>query len=407
MERHYGMDWLRIGAFALLILYHIGMVFVPWGFPVKTAHPLAGAEIPMFLTSPWRLTLLFVVSGYASRALYRKSYRKSGSVRRFVASRNARLLLPLLFGMAVVVPPQGWVELVTQHGYAGGFLRFWVGDYWRFGAIDGVVLPSWGHLWFVAYLWVYTLGLGVLLAIPGVGRLQPLFDRVFAGWRAVVVPALYFVVIEAVLFHRTEDSHDLVNDGVAHLRYVPAFLFGFALAGSPAVLASFARHWRWAAAMAVGCFLTIAALLVAWPDFSFPDSDAVIWSYRIVRHLETWTAIAALIGVAERFWNRDHAWRATLAEATFPFYVIHQTVIILVEFWLQPLHIGPLAEFAVLVPATVAGCWGFYLLGREVSWLRPLIGLKRTATAPAHERTHLDPDAARWSRSHRAQPDVC
>ena len=69
MERHYGMDWLRIGAFGLLILYHIGMVFVPWGFQVKTAHPLAWAEIPMLLTSPWRLTLLFVVSGYASRAL--------------------------------------------------------------------------------------------------------------------------------------------------------------------------------------------------------------------------------------------------------------------------------------------------------------------------------------------------
>ena len=35
MTRHFGMDWLRIGAFALLILYHIGMVFVPWNFHVK------------------------------------------------------------------------------------------------------------------------------------------------------------------------------------------------------------------------------------------------------------------------------------------------------------------------------------------------------------------------------------
>lgn len=402
MERHHGMDWLRIGAFGLLILYHIGMVFVPWGFQVKTAQPIVWAEIPMFLTSPWRLTLLFVVSGFASRALY----RKTGSVRRFVGSRNARLLLPLLFGMAVIVPPQTFVELATQHGYAGGFWQFWTRDYFRFGTLDGIVMPTWNHLWFVAYLWVYTLGLGLLLAAPSVGRLQAVFDRVFAGWRALVLPAMWFVLIEAVIFHRTEDSHDLFGDGVAHLRYVPAFLFGFALAGSPIVLASLTRYWKVSAALAVACFLTIAGLLVAWPDFTFPDSDAVIWTWRIARHLETWAAIAALIGVADRFWNGDHRWRATLAEATFPFYVIHQTVIVVVEYRLRPLGIGALGEFLVLVPATVAGCWVFYLLGREVPLLRPLIGLKRKANPPRHEPTDMDPDAARWSRTHRAQPDL-
>src|SRR4051812_3597789 len=113
MERHYGMDWLRVGAFALLILYHVGMVFVPWGFHIKTAEPLVWAEIPMFLTNPWRLSLLFVVSGYASRALV----MKSPSVGAFLRSRNARLLIPLAFGVTVVVPPQPWIELVAQHGY--------------------------------------------------------------------------------------------------------------------------------------------------------------------------------------------------------------------------------------------------------------------------------------------------
>src|SRR5690606_38302857 len=102
--------------FGLLILYHVGMVFVPWGFQVKTAHPLVGAEIPMFLTSPWRLSLLFVVSGYASRALL----SRSAGVRGFLKGRASRLAVPLLFGMALIVPPQTWVEVTTQHGYAQG-----------------------------------------------------------------------------------------------------------------------------------------------------------------------------------------------------------------------------------------------------------------------------------------------
>lgn len=395
MERHYGMDWLRIGAFALLIFYHIGMVFVPWGFHIKTAQPMAWVEIPMLLTNPWRLTLLFVVSGYASRALW----SKSPSVRRFLGNRSLRLLIPLVFGMAVVVPPQTWVELVGKHGYGQSYLWFLAHDYFRFGKLDGIVMPTWNHLWFVAYLWVYTLALMLLTPVPGASRLQAMFDRVFGGSRAVWVPVAFLLVTQYWLFHRDDDTHDLFNDGLAHLQYFPAFLFGFGLAGSRVVMDGLSRWWAASAAVAIGCYAVIAGLLVAYPDFSFPTHNVTV-VFRLAREIDTWVAIAALIGVAERFLNRDHRWRTTLAEATFPFYIIHQTVIVLVEFWVKPLGVGAAGEFLVLVPATIAGCWAFYLIGREVNVLRPLIGLK--ARAKAAKPAAL----ADWMETVRARPDV-
>jgi peptidoglycan/LPS O-acetylase OafA/YrhL len=120
----------------------------------------------------------------------------------------------------------------------------------------------------------------------------------------------------------------------------------------------------------------------------------------LAREIDTWVAIAALIGVAERFLNRDHRWRTTLAEATFPFYIIHQTVIVLVEFWVKPLGIGAAGEFLILVPATIAGCWAFYLIGRDVNVLRPLIGLKARAKAAKSAAS------ADWMETVRARPDV-
>lgn len=395
MERHYGMDWLRIGAFALLIFYHIGMVFVPWGFHIKTAQPMAWVEIPMLLTNPWRLTLLFVVSGYASRALW----SKSPSVRRFLGNRSSRLLIPLVFGMAVVVPPQTWVELVGKHGYGQSYLWFLAHDYFRFGKLDGIVMPTWNHLWFIAYLWVYTLALMLLMLVPGASRLQAMFDRVFGGSRAVWVPVAFLLVTQYWLFHRDDDTHDLFNDGLAHLQYFPAFLFGFGLAGSRAVMDGLSRWWAASAAVAIGCYAVIAGLLVAYPDFSFPTHNVTV-VFRLAREIDTWVAIAALIGVAERFLNRDHRWRTTLAEATFPFYIIHQTVIVLVEFWVKPLGVGTAGEFLILVPATIAGCWAFYLIGRELNVLRPLIGLK--ARAKAAKPAAL----ADWMETVRARPDV-
>jgi hypothetical protein len=383
MERHYGMDLLRIGAFALLILYHVGMVFVAWDYHIKTAAPSEWLAVPMLFTNAWRLMLLFVVSGFASRALY----AKSAGVRAFMGNRNMRLLLPLAFGVLVIVPPQPWVELVTQHGYAAGFGWFYAHDYFRFGALDGIILPTWNHLWFVVYLWVYTLGLVLLLLLPRPARLQAGFDRAFGGAGALWIPIAYLMLFQVLFFRRGVETHDLFHDGVAHLAYLPAFLFGFGLGGSRAGLAAFANWWKPAAALALASYAVVGTVEAVWPGRMMPPYIIGI-AFSAAREVQTWASIAALIGLAERYFNRDHPWRATLTEAVFPFYIIHQTVIVLAEYALLPLGLPAPAEFAILVAATVAGCWLFYLVGREIAPLRPLIGLrlaspKRSARASA------------------------
>ena len=371
MTRHYGMDWLRIGAFALLILYHIGMVFVPWNFHVKSAHVEDWVTLPMLATNAWRLTLLFVVSGYASRALLIRSRGLGG----FVANRSWRLLVPLVFGMAVIVVPQPWVELTVKHGYAAGLGTFWLHDYFRVGSIAGVKVPTWNHLWFVAYLWLYTALLAVTVLVAGTMQLQPVFDRVFAGIGVVLVPMLYLVCVHAWWFPMAAETHALVGDWMAHLSYFPAFLFGFGLAGSVPAMAAILRWWQAAAALAVLSYGGILAVELAWPG----NTIAPRWvypPYGAAHAIQQWAAIVALIGVAERWWNRDAPIRRVLTEAVFPFYIIHQTIIIVVMYWLLPAALPGWAEFVILLGATVAGCWAFYLGGRSIGWLRPLIGLR-------------------------------
>ena len=89
-----------------------------------------------------------------------------------------------------------------------------------------------------------------------------------------------------------------------------------------------------------------------------------------------WGAIVALLGIADRFWNHDRPYRAMLTEAVFPFYIIHQTIIVVLGWYLLRFALPGIAEFAILLAATVGGCWAFYLVGREIAPLRPLIGLK-------------------------------
>lgn len=376
-DRHFGMDWLRIGAFGLLILFHIGMTFSPWAFSVKLSEPHRWIVVLMFATSPWRLSLLFVVSGYASAALF----ARRPAIGAFLRSRIERLGLPLLFGMAVIVPWQPWVELASQHDYAQGFGHFFLHDYFGFRSIDGIDVPSWMHLWFVAYLIVYTLLLAGLLALPAPmrQRLRSTAERVLAGPLLLPLGIAYGDLARGQLPPFWIDSHQLSHDWSTHAVYLAAFLFGVLLRRSEAIRATIRRQWPIAAGLALAGYGLLATCEIIWPgDVPVPLRP---W-YDLARSTQMWATVIALIGLADRYANHDNPWRAMLAEAVFPFYIIHQTLIVLIGYALLGTATGTFARFLLELAGTVAGCWLFYLAGRLVPALRPWIGLRRDRIAP-------------------------
>ena len=372
LERHYGMDWLRIGAFGVLIFYHIGMVFVPWPFHAKAAQPIDWLTVPMQAPNAWRLSLLFVVSGYASRAIFAKRPNAPA----FAWARTKRLIPPLLFGVALIAPAQPWIELSTQHGYARGFWHFLTHDYFRFTRIGGITLPNWQHLWFIAYLWIYTLLVSLALLIPARIRSAVAHGAgvVLAGPLILIVPTALLIANWAWSFPGVAETHALIDDWQVHRVYLPMFLFGFLLRDS--MITWRAIRWWWPLGLALG---VVAYAYVAWLEATFlgrPMGRTLWFAFGCARAVQSWGMILGLIGIADRWLNRDHPARAMLNEAVFPFYLIHQTIIVVVAGGLLRLGVGPIPEFLVLLAATIAGCWGFYRIGREIGWLRPLIGLR-------------------------------
>ena len=371
--RHYGMDWLRIAAFALLILYHTGMGFVPWGWHVKWTEISEIARLPMLALNGWRLALLFVVSGYASAALLAKTTDWA-----FLRSRSARLVIPTVFAAIVVIPPQVWIDLVYNHGYAQGFAHFWREDYFRFGTLSGIVMPTWQHLWFVVYLFAYTLALLALRAvIPASLRslIMELSGRVFGnGWALLMLPVAWILLRYTVLFPGHEDTHGLFDDLPAHWIFFAAFLFGMLLRHSDAVWTSIRANWKHCGIVAL--LATAAMIAQVWWLTGQEWTEGQEAGFTVVRAVQAWFVIVALIGLADRYWNRDARHRAMLNEAVFPFYIIHQTVTVVFIWYLRPFAMPLPLAFALTVLATALGCWLFYRIGREVPALRILIGLK-------------------------------
>lgn len=392
-QRHYGLDWLRIAAFALLIVYHIGMVFAPWSWVIHMPRAYPELIAPMALLTPWRLPLLFAVSGYASRRLF----EKSGGARRFARSRALRLLVPLGFGMAVLVPPEMWV-IVMERGYPHDLGWFWTHDYWRWGEFYGREFPSWEHLWFVAYLAAYTFLLAAALGWRG-PQLLAAFDRA-ATWlaqrrRLLWVPLAMLVLAKLALLFVVPEKQGLLRDWAGHALYVPVFLFGFVLGGAPQLWPAIARAWKPALLVAALAGAVVVAVELAYPGTA-RIGHATMAFERAARIAMGWSMILVLVHAAERWGNRDHKWRATLAEAVFPFYLVHHPAIVLLTWYSLPLGLGPWAEFALLIAGTGAICLGVYVVGRDIGWLRPLIGLsskpRAIAPAAAQHRAALERD---------------
>lgn len=371
--RRYDLDALRVGAFLLLLLYHLGMFYVSWDWHVKSNHILPALEPWMGVLNPWRLSLLFVISGAATRFMAEKT-----SSATLAGQRSQRLLIPLAFGMILIVAPQSWAQVVEQNGYTGSFLDFWP-RYLAFDSSFGIILPTYNHLWFVAYLWVYTM-LAIALR-PFWPAMERTAARLLKGPALVILPALLFGLCRATAWRAWGETHIVFADGYGHLQYGAAFLLGLVMARTDAMW-DFLERRRLAIAAVAGVTLAIGLLTRRYEYAEDASGLAVAASF--AHEAYAWTAICALFGYARRYIRSGSPLLTTLTEAVFPFYIIHQTAIVLAGHFLKPLGLPVLAEAGTILAIEVGACLATYGLALAAPILRLPLGLK---PAPRRART--------------------
>jgi len=372
--RRYDLDWLRVIAFGLLIFYHIGMFYVTWGWHVKSVHAGHWAEPGMRLLNPWRLSLLFLISGIALRFAIDKSKLRSFSWQRFW-----RLFLPLVFGMFIVVAPQSWLELVTKGETQKSFWAFYP-DY-----LDGgfsILTPTWNHLWYVAYILVYTV-MVIPVARPlsrfmtGIGA--DVSTKVFSGKTGIaaviILPFVPHMIYRVFLVPYFPTTHDLFNDWANHANSFTIFLMGFLLAKDVAFWMAVKRALPLAIISTIVLAVTLSFYWADW-DMHVEAGDN-LWPARTGRVLYVWLAILTLLGLAQRYLNRPSKVLTYMTTAIFSWYILHQTLIVMAGYWLTRQNLSAPIEFIAVSLATIGGCLILHeFVIRRITILRPLFGLK-------------------------------
>ncbi|MDA0563819.1 acyltransferase family protein [Streptomonospora sp. S1-112] len=348
--REHHIDRLRNLGILFLFPYHTARVFNEGASFYVKGEVNAFSSVLVHL-SYWFMPLLFLLAGMSSlHALRRRT------VRQYVGERFSRLLVPLVFGFLVVVPPQAYYAMRFHSGHQGGYPEFlwsYFTDFSDWSEYGGGISPA--HLWFILFLFLIATALALPMRRMAESGSTPAWPRHPVG---ILLPAVAVAVLS------------LLPDAGGKNIFVFAayFLLGFVIAADGEVGDMVRRHRRvYLAAAAVGAAAVLAGVYV----FDAPESAALAQ----VRNLACLPALLALLGYGRRYLNSPTAFTSYFSPAAYPVYILHQTYLVATAYYVVAVvdH-GPVA-FAVIAAVPFALSLATYELVRRTPLTRVLFGL--------------------------------
>lgn len=371
-NRRYDIDWLRILVVVSLIPFHTARIFDFWEPNyVKNADLSAGLSFFIAFFAVWSMPLLFLLAGTASG--YALEFRSGAA---YLKERFKRLFIPLVFGVLVIVPPQAYIARFQQPGHAESYWQF-LPDYFRvrgdLTGYTGQFTPA--HLWFILYLVIFSA-----LALPLFLRLKRGSKVIDWVARECERPgAIFSLAVPLGVMGALPDI-----GGKNPFVYFTLFLYGYVFMRDTRFQAAIDRHK--ASALALGMItmtvtLTLFGLRIRFPEYSLADT-----LFFLLRTFNALFWIIAVLGYGRKYLNRTHRLYRYANEASYPFYILHQTVIMGIGFYVVQWPVNLWLKFFIISLGSFGVTLFLYdLCVRRTNVTRFLFGMKPSPPLPEKE----------------------
>ncbi|MEW5814262.1 MAG: acyltransferase family protein [Spirochaetota bacterium] len=372
VTRHrHDLDWLRVLVILVVFIFHAGRFFDMGDWHVKNPTRYLGVQIWTTFLVNWMMPLIFVISGAST--FYALSTRNTG---KFIKDRVLRLVVPLIVGMFSHIAVQVYLERVTHGQFSGSFLE-WLPEYFNgFYVLGGNFAWMGLHLWYLEVLFLFSLILLPLFRCFLSDAGKRLLNTIGNGLAAPGV--IYILALPIMLLLAVLDPRSLLGNrgfgGWSSLIYLLFCVYGFIIIAHDGVQQRIQQGRR--VSFTIGAAM-VAILILVWA----PQGDAPFGTPRfaliaLLFGLSSWCWILAILGFCMKHLTLSTPWLPAANEAVLPFYVMHQSVLIAVGYFIVQTPLPDPIKFVVIAASSFAIIIGLYQIVRQFNVLRFLFGMK-------------------------------
>lgn len=369
------IDWLRVITTFCVFIFHSARFFDTFSdWHVKNATSWIGGNIIVGFMSLWIMPMFMILAGAST--YYSLQSRSAGQ---YIRERVLRLLVPFLFGVLVIVEPQSYYEMLYHGNLPCANL---LNCYPRYLLTLPVRFThfSFYHLWFLAVLFIFSLvGLPLFLnwSKKEKSPLSSLALSIHNPWKLMALLILPLALIDILLYPGTFWGNRDHFGGWCLIAHLLFFICGYLIFANPGLAGMLGRLGWFLIIFGLGSAIALRPLLGHLFDWKSHFGSTGYAAAQIFQALLSWCLLIGILNLGRRFFNYKNRFLSYASEAVLPFYILHQTVIIVVGYYVVQWRMPPALKYLIIVPISFSLIIGLYELPiKRINILRFLLGMR-------------------------------
>lgn len=371
VERRFDIDWLRMISIVLVFFYHSALIFGSETWIINNAETSQHIAKCMTLGTGLILPLFFVIAGMSS--FYALNYVKAGT---YTLMRAIRLMVPFIIGIFTHIPVQVYLDAISSGAITGvSFFEFYGTILFQNGIYDfGGAFPLLGnHLWFLVLLFVYSL---ILIGPFVLLRREKTYNGLLKVTSFLAKPGIIFTFALPVIL--VEQIHTYFGTplgllgGYTFTTFILFYFIGFLIASNENFKESIEKQII-PALIGVVAFGVSMIVLIYVGTYGANYWDPVYW---VLYPIYGWCLVILTLGLGSKFMNKNNKARKFMNELVMPFFILHQTVIVVIGFYIIDLPLSMITKYLIIVSSSLGIIIILLLIIKFLNPLRVLFGMR-------------------------------
>lgn len=338
--RELDIDWLRVIGTLIIFFYHIARFFNLSDWHVKNNELSSLFHFFVIFTGQWIMPLFFALSAVSIyHALNHREWWQ------FIIERFKRLVIPLIVGSTVVlIPAQVYIERISHGDFSGSFIDFYPYYFKGLYAFGGNFAWMGLHLWYLEILFIFSMITLPFFLILKWHKVQQIV-KMMVSWVCFpfgfLLPFLMLVPSEILMNQHLDTFGIRKFGGWALSTYLSIFIISYLLFTHRLFRKQLEKYRHFS------LFFGLIVYTIGYFQFKSGFQESFV-PYSFLRSLNCWVWLCAIFGFAKHHLSNNDSYLTYSCQAVMPFYVLHQTFIVVIGYFLSTMSLPIVVKFVVL-----------------------------------------------------------